>query len=447
MLNERKNIDELFRHGLLGYEEDMPEYVWDNVFERINGDKHRRRIVAFYRAAAGVAVLLAFGAGWFVSRQNIPFYEMAGTKHIVKTSEDNLGLPVISDTLKTQNTEDTNERFIPETVHVQTDEQQDKRYAGTEKIYMPVNDGIYVENNTIPANKTASVSKLAEKTEIPEDTGHVHQSSIITEIKNERSDIAGDTSVNITYITNESLVAEDTMLAENNFMITDSADLIKSDSAPGNNRTELPDSLMRLNLLPDYPEDLIAGSHEKVSGWEIGGKFVPAYAPVSASGGIFSKAADESYDIQANSLSGEEEGRDANPQQESNMIFSTGIGIQYRFHNAVSLHTGLYYSLMSGSYEHIEVPALIGYTLFEKRFGFYLLGGISTGLLVSQTISHYQPVNLSVVAGPGAGIRILKRVSFTLYPSLNINIPMSDNIFSKRKITSAVVYTGLSYRL
>jgi hypothetical protein len=61
MSEENRHIDDLFRSGLTGQETVPPPELWKKINEQLASRKRSRIIRAFFRIAAGVAILLGFG--------------------------------------------------------------------------------------------------------------------------------------------------------------------------------------------------------------------------------------------------------------------------------------------------------------------------------------------------------------------------------------------------
>lgn len=64
-MNERKNIDDLFANGLKTYRTVAPVLAWDKLNANLNRKQAKKRLLFLRLAAASVAILLAFTAGYF----------------------------------------------------------------------------------------------------------------------------------------------------------------------------------------------------------------------------------------------------------------------------------------------------------------------------------------------------------------------------------------------
>jgi len=59
-MSEKKNIDRLFQEKFKDFEASPPEFVWDNIREKLE-DKKKRRVIPFWFKLSGVAAILIMG--------------------------------------------------------------------------------------------------------------------------------------------------------------------------------------------------------------------------------------------------------------------------------------------------------------------------------------------------------------------------------------------------
>jgi len=64
MLNENKNIDQIFRGKLGDYEKSPPTFVWTNIKEKLDIHRKVRHIAMLKIVGTAAAIVLAFLAGW-----------------------------------------------------------------------------------------------------------------------------------------------------------------------------------------------------------------------------------------------------------------------------------------------------------------------------------------------------------------------------------------------
>ncbi|MFA8434555.1 MAG: hypothetical protein ACEPOZ_08580 [Marinifilaceae bacterium] len=75
MLGDKSHIDKLFSDGLTNFEKSPDAIVWDRINQEMSQQKRKKRVVYYFSLAASVALLLAFGAGYFLSDTKIPSVE------------------------------------------------------------------------------------------------------------------------------------------------------------------------------------------------------------------------------------------------------------------------------------------------------------------------------------------------------------------------------------
>jgi len=67
MLNENKNIDQIFRDKLAEYDVAPPLYLWTNIQGKLNARRRERRFAILKTASIAAALVLAFLAGWWMT--------------------------------------------------------------------------------------------------------------------------------------------------------------------------------------------------------------------------------------------------------------------------------------------------------------------------------------------------------------------------------------------
>lgn len=87
MLNNNKdNIGKLFRDVIEGFEEDLPNRVWDNVNSELKKEKKRKKIIFYLSIAASIAVIIAFSSGYFIALNNSKYSNSIINKELNKKS-------------------------------------------------------------------------------------------------------------------------------------------------------------------------------------------------------------------------------------------------------------------------------------------------------------------------------------------------------------------------
>lgn len=69
-MSEKKNIDTFFQECLAHFEVTPPEMAWENIEEKLNAKKEKRRIVPFWWKLSGIAAILLVGFGLYTTYFN-----------------------------------------------------------------------------------------------------------------------------------------------------------------------------------------------------------------------------------------------------------------------------------------------------------------------------------------------------------------------------------------
>ena len=67
MLTEKRDIDQLFKEKLGGFEQDPPMYIWTNIQSKLDSRIREHRFVILKIAGIAAAIFLAFLAGWLTT--------------------------------------------------------------------------------------------------------------------------------------------------------------------------------------------------------------------------------------------------------------------------------------------------------------------------------------------------------------------------------------------
>ena len=59
-MSTRKNLDQLFQEKFQDFEVNPPEFVWENIEEKLK-EKKKRRVIPFWWLSSGVAALFVVG--------------------------------------------------------------------------------------------------------------------------------------------------------------------------------------------------------------------------------------------------------------------------------------------------------------------------------------------------------------------------------------------------
>jgi hypothetical protein len=90
MADINENIDNLFRDQLESYEETPESFVWENISQQLSRRKKRKLVILVSKVAAGVALLMSLGLGYYLFNKE-PSQEYAeSVKGTIKTGQDKI---------------------------------------------------------------------------------------------------------------------------------------------------------------------------------------------------------------------------------------------------------------------------------------------------------------------------------------------------------------------
>jgi len=70
-MKKDKNLDELFRDKLLNYEQEPPAYLLENILSGVAGARRKRKLIFWRVAGVAAALVLAFVAGWQLNNRDL----------------------------------------------------------------------------------------------------------------------------------------------------------------------------------------------------------------------------------------------------------------------------------------------------------------------------------------------------------------------------------------
>jgi hypothetical protein len=471
MGKSKNHIDEQFRKQLRHFEASPPEDVWNGISSSLSQDRHKHRIVVFWRVAASVAVLLGTGTVFFLLRQE-PVNQLTDSEQAV-------------DLLQQPSTQDRIEPFMEEGIQPGMEERMQPRME----------------------------DRIAEGLE----TGTINAEPELTMAASDRE----------TVISPENIQIEDQVIP---FLTeTPSMEHIRSYSAgplehriPGAelNRMQaytVPQTMEKdrgIDLFEQWGDD----GKKEFDRWAVGTQITPLYS--------YRSVGSASETVPAASY--------FNRVEDGMLAYAGGVNINYSPRKRFAVQTGLYYSKMgmvldnalqakgdgvytaskgtsliavansSGTirtraesggsqqvfsafnqdadqtlditelgnifpitggevlqhFEFLELPVIMRYRIVDRKLGFNLLGGISTNFLVGRNAYFRQDgnqeflgitddlktVNYSSIIGVGFDYEISSNWNLNFEPTFRYYVN-SINAFSDLKSHpySFGFYTGLSY--
>jgi hypothetical protein len=459
-MNERKNIDDLFAKGLKTYKAKAPAHAWENLSADLDRKQSYKKLLFVRLAAASIAILIAFGAGYF--------YADFQKQKILTAIEQ---LPA------TQNTPE--EKIVPSNSTFVT---ADSNPSQNE-----------------PENKI--VEKDTQSTEITEQASFVAENAL--DLETESKDLFASPVIARSNDLNKMKI-----LSFENVLIESSASsttmLAKSDR---------PDSYEFIYSAPEGPEYTFGENlnNNKTNGtkWTVGAYFAPTYSYREISTNL---------DQQGSVNYAGYDQLDAN--EEALMSYAGGVNVDLALNKRWGLQSGMYYSRIgqinsdaleytvdskgdilyaihtsTGSinlvlenvpdrlrvtyddkdsivdnsglasveqnFDLFEVPFLLKYKMLDRKFSINLSGGLSPAYVVQnntylkiddEKINVGDSPNLNSVLvntsiGLGLEYKAFKKLSISLEPTFKYSlVPLNKNSQFFYHPYYMSWFTGIKYR-
>ncbi|MCK4661609.1 MAG: outer membrane beta-barrel protein [Bacteroidales bacterium] len=479
MIKENKNIDKLFNNTLHDYEPEVPNHIWDNIKENLVYKKKRSRIILFQRIAASVAILMAFGAGYFLTDLNNKKTQLA-EQVIIVNKENELDINTDDKNNSSKNLINPENKTEPETLFDNTD------------ITLPEDNDDKISNEPIYTDKPILNTNI--------DSDEVEK--------------------NITG-TNENLFAEAINEDETNINLSadrqDDSELIAiSPKYLIDNKTyevdiKYPD---KIEFPYVYYMDETQEKDKNENRFIIAGQFSPLYA--------FRNVSDVNENTAYKTLSSNNNEQYKN--ENALISYAGGINLQYQLSKRINIQSGVYYSEIGQvtknvnitndnnmyladyttptsagdietdfssieilnsldekenetdvyriagnnemsvnsdfiqNFEYIEIPFIVRYKLIDRKIGLNILGGLSTNILVGNKAfieydnekykigetNDINPLGYSSTLGMGIVYVLSKKISVSMEPTFRYALKSISKNNSYYPYSYAV-FTGISY--
>ncbi len=468
-----KNLDELFRSKLAGYEQEPPAYVLDNVLAGVAGARRKRKIVFWRIAGVAAALLLAFVAGWQFNGD-----EVVTQKSIV----------VQSTTPETDQSTGEDQKIAPVETAVKSAETLVAQ--ATERTSVKTQN---ISAQNTPKNQTPTAtladSQITQATE--------EESLLLKPIKS------------LTKLLQPLLSAPNQIIQSQQKQMAARSEQVKS---------------IDQQIMEQNQQQLLVQNKEKGK-WSIGAQVSPAYNvsrsshtqtyasnmisssasnPVDLGGGVsvqFKKG--KRWSLQSGvyySGLGQSSGNStfSNRNLTASADFATNVGKEY-FNAPVNIDASSSKMMMNSTagviefsnvpsgmvlgtnledktlvsnavvvsdarfiqnFEYIEVPLYLRYTVLDSRFDIEMLGGFSTNLLVGNetymesavgrslvgNTKDMENMNYSGTLGVGFKYGISRHLSLNVEPRVKYFLnSLNSNSSVTYKPYTIGVFTGLSY--
>lgn len=468
-----EHIDEFFSDKLNNHEENVPPYIWDDIADKLDHKQKKKRLFYIQSAAASVAVLIAFLAGYFLT--NNPASDQIVSNNDVQiesntASQNNL---IDNEGSANNNTIINHESTTIEKSEGITNSEANKTLENneiidSEKDIKDLNNVGLIKNNAdyLAQNNSIEIQEEREKTFIQR-LFNIDAKSF--EVEHETTGIVYPNEILVAYV--DPYDIEEEIIDNQNiskWLIGGSISPVYSYRNSSSSSTKVSSEANFFNdaSLPNTNE---SGVISYAGGINVGYKLTERLKVYS--GVVYSEIGQVASDVYIN----ENQSR-ANEYLEIN----TSMGnietntSSYNLVNSVSeemvapsdnLSTDWAYlsnSINSKVYQYIEfveVPLLLKYKLIDRRLDMHLLGGMSTSFVVgNQSLLEYdetkyeigeteniQTVNYNSTVGLGVEYALNKKLSMSLEPTFKYALN-SINTDYKVYPYSFAVFTGINYR-
>lgn len=465
-----EHIDEFFSDRLNQHEENVPPYIWDSIADKLNQKQKRRRLFYIQSAAASVAVLIAFLAGYFLTN-NAPTNQIASDNSSIDQSI-NLSAPTIS------SGENGSAKTIDFMQEESTTEKENLNTQPTDGEIDRNNSNGFKTNSTIN-NQAANYNLLAQNENSIEETEQKNEPNFLQrllkidfssfEIKTSNAEIVYPDEVLIAYVDVYDMFEDEELSKENvnKWLVGGSVSPVysyRNTNTSENLYSERTDFFEGSNIPNSSESGILSYSGGVNVGYKIS-KRLNVY-----SGVYYAESGQVSNDVYINEYQ-------SSATQPLEINTSMGdIRTEYSSYNLVNSVSddmrapfdmnGTWYdnstTINSKVYQYIEfieVPLLVKYKIIDRKLGMHILGGMSTSFVVgNESLLEYdntkydlgqtdniQSVNYNSTVGMGLEYALGKNLSMSLEPTFKYALNSINTNYNVYPYSFAV-FTGLNYR-
>lgn len=467
MADDHRHIDQLFRHHLKDYGESPPAYAWDRLKEDLLAVRKRRRVILYRWVAAAAVFILAFMAGYFYAsfRMN---EQRTANQAVTQTKPESMPS-------QQQRTEKT---AVAPVMPGETDHAGQSTEAVTTQ--EPVKQGEQMALTVTPATVKENAAMAEEL--------------VIASQANEIAAVARPSGPSLLQPLHAGSLPHE--LAFKTKVQHETLPLLSFESSPQTKEKRY-----------TY-DDLAASSNKMISNkWIVGGQFSPVYSYRNIH--ILEDNLPANVVADKNYYNGIEDGV---------YSYAGGINVEYLFREKLSLQTGLYYSqagqvnrdilafqypgdkyryyanTSSGTipfdleslpdqikgtsvrdtsenllyinsdiyqtFEYLELPLLVKYSVVLHRFSLNVTGGLSPGIMVGNRAyfkfdnQHYDlnrsgdfySMIYNSVVGVGMDYYVTKKLRLNLTPTFKYSLQSVRKDHSIEYYPySLSIFTGINY--
>ncbi len=509
-MNKRKNIDKLFQEKFQDFEINPPEFIWENIEEKLK-EKKKRRVIPFWWWSSGIAAL--FVIGLFIwnsntnqiinSNNNVVIDENRGNQNIKEKLDDNNNNSE-NDILKKTEKIKQNKEVIVATENKNNSENKNQETNKTQSEIQQKQHNVLKNNSgTIFKNNEAIASKTKHKK-----SKFTKTSNDVSEIKNtfenNNNSLAENNSVVNKKEKNSSILIENqNMLKTENNIVSDKIAMKNQDNIATKGEITFPrDSTAIATVEKNELEELLnekerkIAKEQKLNRWQVTPNLAPIYFGSFENGSPLDNALDENTKSYSNNISygvavdysiskkvkirtginaitvdyntndiaffqnnNARMMRNIDPTVQGSLIEIIPIkNVNTTAFNRVQSEQSL--GVLNQRMGYIEMPFEVSYKLLDNKFGVEVIGGMSTLFLNKNEVfleadgmnmkigeaTNLNPFHLSTNFGVGFNYGFLKNFQARIEPTFKYQLNTFTRDSQNFKPYIFGIYSGISYR-
>jgi len=475
MLNENKNIDQIFREKLVDYEKTPPMFLWTNIQGELNTHRKIHRIAILKTLGIAAAVALAFLAGWQMTntdhKDTASISKITEQHTVIQDIEPSSNNKASGDDLLTVYSNPTGSNIsgvTPRSNHKGSSKLSSFATFGANTTFLNIDNPSSVQNlkelelfNTEKdfLDKLHQNLKVVKK--LTDWIATVGKDSLIK---------TNDSKAMITGPLNHSTDEGSARLAMNNpvrksngrwSLKAEFAPVFKSNALNGGQKTDLfPNGSKNYPSQETNTESTLSGG--MMAGYKVGKRFHIKSGIVfnnlrQTTRNVGFMGRNSLYDVPGSATLASTPAGQVSLNRVGNTRSEAINNSSYLLANA---STSTAANELKQDIKFIEIPVQATYNLIDNQFSVGLTGGISTNILVGnkavliengEKISDGETANMRNVVYSGAvgfeiGYEITNRIKLTIEPRIKHFInSLSTNKSVNFKPGRIEIVTGLSY--
>ncbi len=444
-------IDKIFQQGLGDFKESPPIDAWESIKENLEYKSKKKKIAYIRAIAATIAVLIAFNAGYFLSKNRFNAPESTALSYLEKNNNHNFkkkppnNFQSNKEKIYSLTTNKNNIENVVENTHTHKKAIQQKENKTLVKSHKDTTLAKIVGKkvNSIPTT-SAKISQESKSAFVANDAFFetVEKSNKSNQQKKSWS-FGGDIAPVYSYRTAQNVNPEVvySSIYNNNVSTTDERGIFTYSGGVNlgyqfNKRLSIQSGVYYAQL--GQESDNVKMYHEN-----------PVFSPNN--GG--DEGTDDNYsgtttagEVKAGEdiIKSSKETDGSKPKPETSSLPG-----QAKVDNIIQ------------NFEYVEVPLIAKYKLIDKKIDLNFIGGVNAGILVGNNIyrkeenkrdkiGETQNINQNIyntITGMGVEYKLTKNISMTLEPTVKYSIISinEENTYNYRPYSFGV-FSGISYK-